>query len=89
MIQAIAALALIKDWFDLDSLRLSDYWKETNSWPYLGRTIIPNFARLSPGYGCLFSGNELGSLLCILFTDAPGGRLRKYEIARQRDTGHY
>jgi hypothetical protein len=37
---AIAALALIKDWFDLDSLKLSDYWKETNSWPFLGRTII-------------------------------------------------
>ena len=49
----------------------------------------PNFARLSPGYGCPFSGNELGSLLCILFTDDPGGRLCKYEIARQRDTGHY
>ncbi len=37
----------------------------------------------------LIQQGGLGSLLCILFTDDPGGRLRKYEIARQRDTGHY
>jgi len=37
----------------------------------------------------LIQQGGLGNLLCILFTDDPGGRLPKYEIARQRDSGHY
>lgn len=28
----------VKDWFDLDSLRLLDYSDETNSWPELDCT---------------------------------------------------
>ena len=37
----------------------------------------------------LIQQGGLVSLLCRLFTDDPGGRLPRSEIARQRDSGHY